>query len=52
MTDKKKVAVMSNKTRIFSVIDGNIREKENLSKKASWMPASAGMTTDVGGNSQ
>ena len=60
MDGKKIMAIMSNKTRIFSVIDGKLQKKDALAKKALWMPAclaarplaSAGMTTGVGGNSQ
>ena len=51
MDGKKNVAVMSNKTRIFNVINGNLQKKNNLAKKVLWMPASAGMTTHVGGSS-
>jgi hypothetical protein len=50
------MAVMSNKTGIFSVIDGKLQKKNNLTKKTFWMPAGvypanggAGMTMNVGG---
>ena len=51
MADKKIVAVMSNKTRIFGVIDGNMQNNTLLAKRTLWMPASAGMTVCVGGTS-
>lgn len=44
MPYEKNAAVMSNKAKILSVIDGK-------AQKAPWMPASAGMTLGVGGNS-
>ena len=51
MDREKNVAVMSNKTKVFSVIDGKLRKKDYSVKKTLWMPASAGMTTGVGGTS-
>jgi hypothetical protein len=67
MVDQKIVAVISNKTRIFGVIDGKSRKKDYSVKKTLWMPAClaalgfaerrarplafAGMTTRVGGAS-
>jgi hypothetical protein len=56
MDCQENMAVMSNKTGIFSVIDGKLQKKNNLTKKTFWMPAGvypanggAGMTMNVGG---
>ncbi len=51
MHDQKNVAIMSNKEKILDTIDGKTQETRINDKKAPWMPASAGMTMGVGGNS-
>jgi len=51
MPEEKNVAIMSNKAKILSVIDGKTQKTRINDKKASWVPASAGMTTGVGGTS-
>ncbi|PJA40953.1 hypothetical protein CO179_00935 [candidate division WWE3 bacterium CG_4_9_14_3_um_filter_39_7] len=58
--DKKNVAIMDSKRIFLHVINGKMNKVGGLTKKALWMPApstslrtgSAGITTDVGGNSQ
>ena len=60
MSRQKNALVMGSSTIILRVIDGKIDKVGGLTKKMLWMPApstslrtgSAGMTTDVGGNSQ
>jgi len=51
--DKEKMTVLiSNKRQILRVLDGKTEKTAKTVKNASWMPASAGMTMDVGGNAR
>ena len=55
MDNKKIVFIIANKRGIFGSIDGNMRILNKMTNsivnKTSWMPAFAGMTMHVGGNS-
>jgi hypothetical protein len=51
MAQDKNVAIMSYNAKILNASDGKRQKVANSADKTSWIPASAGMTTHVGGNS-
>jgi hypothetical protein len=51
MAERNNAAIKGYNAKIMGDIDGKTQKTTNLTDKYAWIPASAGMTTLVGGNS-